>query len=458
MDLSLAGILGSLWTWFWVAVSFGVIIFIHEMGHFISGKLINVKIEKFSLGFGRKVFGFRRGETEYQVSWLPLGGYVKMDGEYPEKDADYRKLSKRAFIRKPWWQRVVVYFAGPFFNYLGAILITVLILVIGVKMEVYPVKVEVRADWPAAAAGVRDGDIIVSVEETAVGNMGELSRAIREKAGSEGRELKLSLQRGGEKVKVSVRPRYDEGTERFMIGVSGGPPPLPAVIGETIIGLPARQVGGIKKGDRVLSVDGKEVSSFEEVAGIVYKRPGQETEFLVERKGKRHRVLLVPEEIGGGGRVGIRPPAVENYRLERLWPWQAFRVAFVSVNMILTQICRGLASLFMGEQDVRKSIGGPITIFRMMGQEARSGWRDLVHLVVMLNVMLAVLNLLPIPVVDGGEILLAIAEGLRRRPLKVRTIMVFKQAGFAFIILLIVLATVNDIGRWFQEIFRTQIP
>ncbi len=526
-----------LWKGLWVVLSFGVIIFIHELGHFIFSKLIGVKVERFSLGFLGKVVGFKRGETEYQISWLPLGGYVKLEGEFPEKDEDYQKLGPRAFIKRPWWQRVIVYFAGPFFNYLGAIVLSVFILLAGVKIfplavkvmpgspaalaglenedkiltaggreiwsigqlneelknaseqnndrEValtiergqetlslavrparklverymigvetssYDLTVKVRLDWPAATAGLQDGDLILAVGEKKVGNINELSGEINAQAATGG-EISLSVKRGGEELAFNLRPRRIE-EENHTIGVEELK--LPPVVGDTVIGLSAYQAG-LRQGDRIISVNGVEMRSFEQLASFIHVRPKQELAFIVARQETRYPVTLIADEIDGAGRVGISPPFGEP-RIKRFGLRQSLSGGVARVNFTVVQICRGLSSLFKGEQNLRRAIGGPVTILRMMGKEARSGWRELLNMVIMLNVMLAILNLLPIPVVDGGEITMAIAEGIRRRPLKVRTIMFLKQAGFIFILLLMVLATANDISRLFQGLFGSQMP
>jgi regulator of sigma E protease len=535
--MDLVNIVGFLWKAIWVVVSFGIIIFVHELGHFILAKLIGVNVERFSLGFMGKVVGFKRGGTEYQISWLPLGGYVKLEGEFPEKDEDYKKLGPRAFIKRPWWQRVLVYFAGPFFNYLGAIALSVFILLAGVKYFPMAVKVtpgspaalsgvldedrilavggeeilspgqlsfeldqalqrgakevpllierqgeefellvaprrqveqrqmigveagpqdltvKVRSEWPAAEAGMQDGDVILAVGSTEVKTIQELSDAIGRQAVAGNGEIQLTLKRDGEEQQLMMRPRSVE-QEHYTIGVTELE--LPSVVGDTVIGLAAHQAG-VRQGNRILAVDGQQVKEFGELARIINAHPGETLSFLIESKGERYPVELMVDDINGVGMVGIRPYQGE-YRIKSFGLWSALTGGVRQVNFTVGQIARGLSSLFRGEQDLRRSIGGPITILRMMGKEAKSGWRDLLGMVIMLNVMLAMLNLLPIPVVDGGEIVMAIAEGILRRPLRVRTIMLLKQVGFGFILLLMVLATTNDIYKWFTSIFQTQIP
>jgi len=324
---------------------------------------------------------------------------------------------------------------------------------IGVEASRDDLTVKVREEWPAAKAGLQDGDVILSVGSTKVATIRELSAAISTQTVSGKGEIQLGFKRGNEEKVVSLQPR-SVSEEHYTIGIEELE--LPPVVGDAAIAMSAYQAG-IRKGDRIRSVNGVEVTSFGELARIIYAHPGETLSFSVDHEEKNYQVELIADEINGTGRIGISPMYGE-HRIKRFGLWGALTGGVSQVNFTAGAIYRGLKSLFKGEQNLKKSIGGPITIFRMMGKRAQTGWRDLLEMVIMLNVMLAMLNLLPIPVVDGGEIVLAIAEGIKRRPLRVKTTMVLKQAGFIFIVLLMIFATYNDIEKIFMSVFRAQIP
>jgi regulator of sigma E protease len=456
-------------------VALGILIFIHELGHFLVAKALGVGVERFSLGFGPRIWTVRGRETEYCVSAIPLGGYVKMVGEeahgeeliHPSTGVagaarDFRADPARSFALRPLWQRALIVFAGPGMNFaLAALIFAVIFASVGVFV-VPAIIGRVMPDSPAAEAGLRPGDTVVAIDGVPVDEWSGLQARVQR---PEGRPLRLTVVRDGVRREVAVTPRrmpsktvFGEPTEAWGIGAS---PYVPPVVGEVRPGMPA-EAAGLRPGDRVVAIDGQPVETWEEMAEAISRRAGQPVELVIERGGQRTQASVVPAEVADRdafgretrvGRIGIGPAGGEQRR--RLDPFTAVvrgveRTGEMSLFILLT-----LWKLVTGVVPA-STIGGPIQIGMVLGQAAQDSFLTYFLWMAGISVNLAVLNLLPVPMLDGGHLLFFAIEAVLGRPLSERKREVAQQVGLALLLLLMVFALGNDILRYLPlgQLFR----
>lgn len=435
----------------------GILIFVHELGHFLVARWCGVGVDRFSLGFGPVLFSFRRGETEYCLSAIPLGGYVKMMGEESplEGGGTGSPDSEKSFSEKPVWRRFLIVFAGPGMNFFLPIVLTAgLFMALG-RPGSPPVVGPVEPGSPAAQAGLRTGDRVVSVDGQPIVQWEEMLERFQSTGGG---EIQLALRRGEEEIGVRVIPRQKKlrdplGDERSLweIGARAYAPPR---IGQVMPGQPADRAG-LRAGDTVLAIDGQPVYGWDELAEGIQKRAGKPTIFTLERDGKRLEISVVPEpgkhpggedkEVGliGIGSSGRGPNAVYS----RSNPLAAIQLAVVWTGDVTWLTLRSIWKLIRGAIPA-SNIGSPIMIAVEAGQQARLGWDNLILFTALISVNLGVLNLFPIPVLDGGHLLFFAIEAIRGRPLSLRKREVAQQVGMFLLLLLMVFAVYNDVSRF----------
>jgi regulator of sigma E protease len=417
----------------------GVIIFIHELGHLLIAKLFDTRVKTFSLGFGKRLFGFQRGETDYRVSLIPLGGYVALGGEQPEDATG----DPREFLSKPRWQRVLVYLAGPAMNVVLSIGLIAGAFMIGVQLPnlaaIEPVVGEVEAGSSAAAAGIETGDRIVAVEGEPVDSWESVIFALLT---SPAKPVHLELERGGETFAAEVVPGKVPGYE---VGDSAGLVPefLPEVIA-LIPGKPA-EAAGFLPGDKLKSTDGRPVGSVSDFIQIVEAHPGQEIRVEVERAGRRLVVPVVPEEQGGVGKIGASI-GISNI-FQQYGPARAFAESWRENLSIVRQTFALLGKIVTGQLSARGNLGGPIEIAAQSGAAARRGFSYLLYFMGFISISIALLNLMPIPLLDGGQILILLVESVIRRDLPLRVKEAIAQVGFVLILLLMAVVIYFDLAR-----------
>ncbi len=440
-------------------VVLGVLVFVHEAGHFIAAKWAGIYVHRFSLGLGAPIpwLTRRRGETEYSISWLPLGGYVKMASR--EEDSAAAMLEggeatagvppDRVFEAKPVWKRIVVILAGVVMN---ALLAWIIFVGLAYKngRQVNPITTIGAVDTaglPAGAAALRSlpvGTRIVAIGGTPVTTWNEIEDGILNAP-----EDRIALQlEGGRTVELDLHP--DALTERAA-AMQALRPLVPAVVDSVMRGGPAARAG-IVTGDTVTSVAGTPIHQWQDLLEVLAERAGQPVTVTVSRQGQPREFHLTPasaEVTENGtrrrvGRIGIYVDLP--VRQEVLSLGEAVRVGTAATGVAATQIVRTVRGLFSGRVSTRE-VGGPILIGQMAGQQARLGLDQFLAFMAFISVNLAVLNLLPIPVLDGGQFVLLLAEGALRRPLPVKFRERLTAVGLVFVVLLMVLAFSNDIRR-----------
>jgi regulator of sigma E protease len=346
----------------------GLLIFVHEFGHFIFAKLFGVRVLKFSLGFGPKIIGKIVGETEYVISAFPLGGFVKMFGENPDEQDVPEAEKKVSFAHKPVWQRFLIVLAGPVFNLVFSVILFFMVFAtLGVPTSVDTTRIgKVNIKSPAAEAGLLENDVILRINERQTVVWDDVLEGVK---GSEGKPLVVEVQRGSDKVHLTVTPAIDA---------------VKNVFGEVV---EQRFMIGIKKADEMVWQESSLYSSLENACTQT---------------------------------------------------WMYISLTAVGFAKIVQRVVPA------------SELGGPILIAQIAGEQMRAGWVNLIYFMSLLSVNLGLLNLLPIPVLDGGHLAFLTIEGLRRKPLNMRVQIIAQQVGIGLLGTLMIFVFYNDIARLFQ--------
>ena len=435
----------------YAAVLLGILIFVHELGHFMVAKSLGIKVLKFSLGFGPKVIGKRYGETEYLLSAFPLGGYVKMLGEEPGEELDEAE-KQRAYSSQSAGKRFAVVVSGPLFNLFFAVVIFIILYLTGIPVQ-SPYVGKIMEESPAAKSGFMTGDRILEINGRAVHDWEDVEDLADKGKGS---PMHVKLERENAIISLDVTPKrkamkdlFGAEHEIFDIGMSALIQP---VIGETVRGMPARKAG-LKKGDRIMEVGGKEIVMWEEMTEIVHANPNIPLRFKIKRGGYIFDVTITPEkrsipvslkEEKFVGQIGIKflkddlTKSFDLLQSLRLGVLKAWDTCVLTVVVLVKLIQRAIPA---------STMGGPLMIVQMAGEQADEGLFYFLSLMAAISVNLGVLNLFPVPVLDGGHLVFITLEAIRKKPLSEKVMMTAQKIGLALLLTLMVFVTYNDIIR-----------
>jgi len=423
-------------TFVYFLVVIGILVFVHEFGHFIMAKRAGVRVEKFSLGMGPKLFGFKKGDTEYVLSWLPLGGYVKMAGENPDEEPTG---APDEFQSKTVWQRAKIAVTGPLTNIVLAFVIMPFVFMVGTYSE-GPAKVGyVEKGSPAERAGFMAGDVI---EEINGRGISDWTKALTLIAVNPDTDVTVIVERQSEKKTLTLRP--DLATE-LKIGTSGLVPDIPAEIGKLKPGFPAEQAG-VMVNDKVIAVDGKIIYHWNQFSALVRDSKGNKLTLTLERNGTRMEKIVTPKEDGGRQVIGVEP--IMRLVFKKHGFFESLRLGFDKTIESVDLTFITLKKLITFNLSI-KTLGGPVMIAQMSGQAAAAGLSAFLSLLAMISISLGVLNLLPIPVLDGGMILFLVIEAIRKKPLSRKVMEVSQSIGAGLLITLIAVVSYNDVMRMF---------
>ncbi len=441
----------------WFLVVLGVLVTFHEFGHFIIARWAGVRVLKFSIGFGPKLFGWQKGETEYIVAAIPLGGYVKMFGEDLNETISPED-QECSFVHKSLSKRSLIVAAGPAFNFLLSYLIFCVWLATGIPVlipsfqELSPTVNAIRPNSPAATSGLQVGDRITLINNRDISTQNDVLIAVAE---SHGKQLTVDVIRGGKLKTFFITPEVftqdKEGNPVYALGIEE----TPAIVTSLVKGLPA-EAGGLLEGDRITKIDEVDIHTWRQMTEIVQKHPNKTLAIVVERHGTQQVVHVTPESHQGTnsegepieiGKIGIIGPGRSMISASSLWAVPLKGLEATWGWMELTVI--GITKMFSGEISP-KNIGGPIMIASVSGEAAQQGVGNLAFLVAILSINLGILNLLPIPILDGGHLLFFAFEAILRRPLGEKQREFAQQVGLILLVGIMVFAFWNDIERLLQ--------
>ena len=419
----------------------GVMIFVHEFGHFATAKFFKIRVEVFAFGFGPRLFGFRRGHTDYRVCALPLGGYVKMKGEDPDEslagDPD-------EYLSRPKWQRLCILLMGPVMNVVLAFVLFTVVFLGGVTVESWteaPVTIGwIEADSPAGSVDLQPGDRVVAIDGEPLETWQEFQVRVLI---SGGQEMQLEVSRDSGQRTIPVTPAAVGPSNQGYLGVL---PPFPPVVDRLTEG-GAGEEAGVEPGDRFVLVDGQEIRDFSQVQQIIRARPDMPTEIEVERNGRIVALTAtparLPEEQGGFGYLGIWR-SIETTQHSYSFGGAIGRSLSEMKRQVLL-VGEILGRIFTGRMSV-KTLSGPIEIARYSGGAARTGNpRVLLSFMAIVSLQLGLLNLLPIPVLDGGHIAIILFEGLIRRDLSMKVKERMLQVGMVLLMTLMLVVITFDV-------------
>jgi regulator of sigma E protease len=439
-------------------VALGILIVVHEYGHYLVARLCNVKVLRFSVGFGRPLALWRRGadRTEWVIAAIPFGGYVKMLDEREGQVAP--EEAHRAFNRQSVGRRFLIVAAGPAFNFLFAILVYAGLFMYGLP-EARPVVAEPPAGSVAAAAGLRAGDTVRAVDGEPVETWQELRwRVLQAALQQQPLRLETVSERGhlGEAT-LDLRGYPTDEVENDAlerVGLRLFRPKLEPLLGQVVDGSAAERAG-LAAGDRVVSIDGRPIDSWEALVAAIRARPGQALSLLVERNGATRAVEVVPEAVGSGearvGRIGAAPQMPREHAEKILirvqyGPLESLGRAVAKTWDISVFSLKMLGRMILGQVSW-KHLSGPVTIADFAGQSAQMGWISYVTFLALISISLGVLNLLPIPLLDGGHLMFYAVEVVKGAPVSERAMELGQRVGLALLLVMMAFAFYNDLNR-----------
>lgn len=435
----------------------GVVVFFHELGHFLVARWCGVTVTTFSIGFGRELWGrVDRHGTRWRLAAIPLGGYVKflddVNAASQPSAAAPEDLPPGSFHGKPVWQRALVVAAGPIANFIVAALIyTGVNATYGVSMVTARVD-QVVAGMPAEKVGIKPGDVITDIDGWSIETFDDVVRIV---TASSGRTLNISVDRGGETLTFPVTPdikdqKSDLGVT-LRLGDIGIARILPARVGTVLPDSPAAKAG-IESGDIITAIDGAPITSFTDVVTKVSPAAGQTLAITVDRGGAAHTISVVPSEVEGKkpdgtpyklGRIGVSPDRPVPVAVS--FP-EAVRLGIRETYANIVQTITGIWDILTQRQSADQ-VGGPILMAEVTARVVELGWEPLLRWTALISANIGLLNLLPIPLLDGGHLVFYAMEAIRRRPLSQRVQEIGFQIGIAVVLMMVVFVNLNDLMR-----------
>lgn len=422
----------------------GVLVFIHEAGHFLMARWHGVRVVTFSLGFGPKLLKWTRGATEYCISAIPLGGYVKLAGESVEEE---RTGAPDEFMSKSKWVRFQVYLMGPVMNIALAFVLITALLYNGADVPLWPTSTpvigQIAEGSAAEKSGLKIGDTIINIAGKYVKTWDDVAMAVLPKAGQ---SLPITVDRGGQFYATTIVPASETKYELGNIGVAAKHRPQIALVTKDS---PA-EAAGLKTGDVIVGVDEQQGLTQPKLIEYIRAHPKQAVSFQIERAGQPVTIPITPNDSGpnGVGQIGAQIATMETKRIEPTFP-EAIKMGAQQTWEQSAAIVTTLKGLFTRDTPV-KQLMGPVAIAELSGNAAQLGWVALLGFMSMISLNLGLMNLLPIPILDGGHIAILALEGVSRRDFSIKVKERILFAGFALIMLLMVTVIYNDVARMFR--------
>ena len=430
-------------------IVFGILVFVHEFGHFFMAKLVGIRVDVFSFGYGKRLFGFKKGDTDYRVSLIPMGGYVKFPGE--EVYEKEREVEPGDFMAAKRWQRLLTIVMGPVMNILLAVGLVAAINMVGAPVPVYqsqtPVIGWVEPDSPAEKTDLQIDDEILSIDGKMTETWSDVELAVGTKPK---RTITLEVKRGEEIFSVDL---LTEGKTIHEMGYAGFFGKILTEIKMLVPDAPAEKAG-LKPGDVILEIDGQPAYYFQFLE-MIQNNPNVELNFRIRRVEELLDIPVTPRLKGDVGEIGIAQ--VIEFKEESLRFFAAFKQS-VKDNVRLTfLVINFIKDLLTGEATARQ-LGGPIEIASLSYTALRMGLLAMMSWIALISLQLGIINLFPIPVLDGGQILVISLEGIFRRDFSPKVKQIVMQIGFAIFIVLIVFVILNDVAKRLPNGWDSLIP
>ena len=424
-------------------VLLGLVIFVHELGHFLAAKARGVRVLRFSLGMGPEMVGFTRGETRYAIAWVPLGGFVQMAGDSLSEDGTMPEGGPGEFLTHPWTGRIVIAIAGPLANLVFAYFAYLALGLHGFNLPDYTnVLGRVAPGSAAASAGLAEGDRIVQVAGKPVATWFDMAEGLTSPDTAQG--VAISLERADSSFAIAVAPGDVAGLAHSL-----EPPSSPAVVGSIMSGLPA-YLAGLEEGDQIIAVGGTSIQRFDEISPALVGRAGQDVPFRLKRGTQVFEVMVRPasDPTGAEGRaiIGVEPQRGLS-RSVRYGLGEAVRYAGLQTVSGVVGTYSGLWLTITKFWSVRDQMGGPIYIAQMARDAAKKGLDWWLNMLGFINLAIMAFNLLPIPLLDGGHITLALLQAVRGRSISGRAYLNFQKVGLIVVGTLFVFILAQDVMR-----------
>jgi len=426
-------------------ISIGILIFVHELGHFIFARAAGIRVEVFSIGWGKGLISFKWRETRIQLGWIPFGGYCKMAGDSP-KDT-LRGGSDEYYASSPF-RRIMVAFGGPFFNYLFAVLLFIVIIMVGYEINTFPNRIVLAEPaetlgttvTPAQRAGLQDGDVILAINGKEVDNWDDITELI---VRNPLRTISMDIEREGRRLRLTAVPELDRETGRGLIGIH---PWVEPVVEGVRPGEPAERAG-IEPGDLVISVDGIAIRHHVDFYDAIEGKSWQDVPVVVERGGEMVELIIMPEKVDDYDSAGLFFRHV-TYRTER-YPFHiAVGRGFVKSLQGVQDTVRGVIMVFSGRIRARSAVAGPAKLIYLSGVIAREGFTYFLQVMSYISIAFFIMNLIPFPALDGSHIILSVYEIATRKKPNLDVVYKIQTFGFLFLIVVLIFVTMNDISSF----------
>jgi regulator of sigma E protease len=442
-----------------VVLAFCFMVAIHEWGHYLAMRLVGVGVEEYCLFFPPRIYSKKFGSTLFSIGSIPLGGFCKPQGgdlsggqsaeemyAAPPKPGDYLAAS--------WWKRIIILLAGPLMNFISGVLIIYLVLVAGEKVGIEkPVLGFVPPESLAYTAGFQENDQLLKVDGAPIQNMDtDLDDAYAKIAKTPGASAVFTVERDGKTMEIALAG--DPQKPRFGFGLF---PKDPAIIGDVPLGTPAWKAG-IRPGDTILSVNGKKVSEWMQLTYAIKTQTSDVVQLQVERNGKTYPVTVHRIYNGVDNVIGIAPKDPDQFEIKRMGFLEAAPESFSRAIGFCAMYVDVIGKLVTGKMALKDNLGGAVSILRTMYQKASQGMEQFAKTVASISLILFLMNLLPLGIVDGGQILLCLVEGIKQNPVSVKFQHAYQVAGFALVVSLMGFAIFMDVWGWIMENFHRQIP